>query len=116
MSNQAVVAVQRAVWDVVLTIVLLIATFVVLVVSAFFDLFAVAFTDYCPEPCHAGAGVAVVFTVWICSFVIAAVGSIVSIVRIVRRRRAWWCDLATVILVMIGSVGAFWLYSSIVGY
>ena len=116
MANQQASAVRRAVWDVVLTIILLVATFVVLVVSAFFDLFAVAFTDYCPEPCHAGAGVAVVFTVWICSGVLALVGTIVSIIRLARRRRAWWFALATLLLVVIGSIAAFWLYVSIVGY
>jgi hypothetical protein len=116
MANPKVATVQRVVWDVVLTIILLVATFIVLVVSAFFDLFAVAFTDYCPEPCHAGAGVAVVFTVWICSGVLALVGTIVSIIRIARRRRAWWFALATLLLVIVGSIAAFWLYASIVGY
>jgi hypothetical protein len=116
MTNQRVASVQRVVWDVVLTIILLVATFVVLVVSAFFDLFAVAFTDYCPEPCHAGAGVAVVFTVWICSGVLALVGTIVSIIRLARRRRAWWFALATLLLVIIGSIAAFWLYAGIVSY
>ena len=116
MANQKVATVQRVVWDVVLTIIMLVATFIVLVVSALFDLFAVAFTDYCPEPCHAGAGVAVVFTVWICSGVLALVGTIVSIIRLVRRRRAWWFALATLLLVIVGSIAAFWLYAGIIGY
>jgi hypothetical protein len=108
--------VQRVVWDFVLTIILLIATGVILLVAAFFDFFAIAFTDYCPEPCHAGAGVAVVFTVWISTAVIALVGAIFSIVRLVRHRRAWWFALGTLLLVIIGSVAAFWLYAGIVGY
>jgi uncharacterized BrkB/YihY/UPF0761 family membrane protein len=116
MTNEAAAALQRAVWDVVLTIILLVATFVILFVSAFFDLFAVAFTDYCPEPCHAGAGVAVVFTVWICSAVVFLVGAVFSIIRLVRRRRAWWCALVTLVLVIAGSIAAFWLYASIVNY
>jgi hypothetical protein len=116
MANQLGATVQRAVWDVILTIMLLVATFVVLVVSAFFDLFAVAFTDYCPEPCHAGAGVAVVFTVWISSGVLALVGAIVSIIRLARRRRAWWFALATLLFVMVGGIAALWLYASIIGY
>lgn len=107
---------QRAVWDVVLTIVLLVATLVVLLVSAFFDLFAIAFTDSCPEPCHAGAGIAVVFTVWICSGVLALVGTVVSIIRLVHRRRAWWFALAGLVVVIGGSIAAFWLYAGIVGY
>ena len=116
MTNPAVTTVRRALWDVVLTVIVLGASFVVLLVSAFFDLFAIAFTDYCPEPCHAGAGVAVVFTVWICSGVIALVGTVISIIRLVRRRRAWWFALASLLLVIAGSVAAFWLYAGIIGY
>ena len=116
MTKTGTVALQRAVWDVVLTIILVVATFFILIVSAFFDLFAVAFTDTCPEPCHAGAGIAVVFTVWISSGVLALVGTIVSIIRLVRRRRAWWIALATMLLVMVGSIAAFWLYAGIIGY
>jgi uncharacterized BrkB/YihY/UPF0761 family membrane protein len=116
MTNQTVATLQRVVWDVVLTVILLVATFITLLVSVFFDLFAVAFTDYCPEPCHAGAGIAVVFTVWICSAVIAVLGTITSIIRLVRRRRAWWVALITIVLVIVGSVAAFWLYAGIVNY
>jgi uncharacterized membrane protein HdeD (DUF308 family) len=116
MANLTVATVQRVVWDVVLTVILLIATGVILFASAFFDFFAIAFTDYCPEPCHAGAGVAVVFTVWIGTAIVALVGVIFSIVRLVRRRRAWWFALATLLLVIIGSIAAFWIYAGIVDY
>ena len=105
---------QRAVWDVVLTIVLLISTLAVLLASAFFDFIAIAFTDTCPEPCHAGAGVAVVFTVWISSAVLALIGIVVAILRLVRRRRAWWCAAIALALVIAGSIAAFWLYAGIV--
>jgi hypothetical protein len=116
MTNLTMASVQRVVWDLVLTIILLVATGVILLVSAFFDFFAIAFTDYCPEPCHAGAGVAVVFTVWISTAVLTLVGAIFSIVRLVRRRRAWWFALATLLLVIVGSIAAFWLYAGIVNY
>lgn len=116
MTNQTVSRMQRAVWDVVLTIILLVAALAILLVSAFFDLFAVAFTDYCPEPCHAGAGVAVVFTVWVCTLVVALLGIVVSIIRLVRGRRAWWIALIALVLVIVGSVAAFWLYAAIVSY
>ncbi|HEX4402383.1 MAG TPA: hypothetical protein VHZ98_13755 [Galbitalea sp.] len=108
--------VKRVVWDLVLTIVLLVGSFVVLLVSAFFDLFAIAFTDYCPEPCRAGTGIAAVFTVWSCSAILALVGAIVAIVRLTRRRRAWWIALIALLLVIIGGIGAFWLYASIISY
>jgi hypothetical protein len=116
MTNQTVARVQRVVWDVVLTIILLVATLAILLASAFFDFIAVAFTDYCPEPCHAGAGVAVVFTVWVCMAVIALIGIIVSIIRLVRGRRAWWIALIALGLIIVGSVAAFWLYATIVSY
>jgi hypothetical protein len=116
MTTSLSAAVQRSVWDVALTVILLVATFAMLLVSAFFDLFAVAFTDYCPEPCRAGAGIAIVFTVWIATAVVAAVGAIFAIVRLVRRRRAWWFALATLVFVIAGSVAAFWLYAGTVGY
>jgi hypothetical protein len=116
MTSGVPATVKRVVWDVVLTVTLLVATFIILLVSVFFDPFAIAFTDYCPEPCHAGAGVAAVFTVWICSAVLAVVGTVFSIVRLVRRRRAWWFALATLLLVIVGSIAAFWLYASIVDY
>lgn len=116
MTREAAPTLQRVVWDVALTIILLVATFVVLVVSAFFDFFAIAFTDYCPEPCHAGAGIAVVFTVWICLAVIALLGTIVSITRLARRRRACWIAVAALMLVIVGSIAAFWLYASIINY
>lgn len=107
---------KRAVWDVVLTVILLVASFGVLLVSAFFDLFAIAFTDYCPEPCQAGTGIAALFTVWSCSAILALVGAIVSIVRLTRRRRAWWVALIALALVIIGGIGAFWIYASIVDH
>jgi hypothetical protein len=116
MTNGTAARVQRAVWDTALTVILLVATFVILLVAVFFDLFAIAFTDYCPAGCNSGAGVAVIFTVWICSTVVAVVGTILSLVRLVRRRRAWWFALATLLLVIFGSIAAFWLYASIIGY
>ncbi|HEX3678386.1 MAG TPA: hypothetical protein VHU90_01555 [Galbitalea sp.] len=111
-----VATVKSAVWDLVLTIVLLVGSFAVLVVSAFFDLFAIAFTDYCPQPCQAGTGIAAVFTVWSCSAILALVGAIVAIVRLTRRRRGWWIALIALLLVIIGGIGAFWLYASIIDY
>ena len=107
---------KRAVWDLVLTIILLVGSFAVLLVSAFFDLFAIAFTDHCPQPCQAGTGIAAVFTVWSCSAIVALVGAIVSIVRLNRRRRAWWIALIALVLVIAGGIGAFWLYASIISY
>jgi uncharacterized BrkB/YihY/UPF0761 family membrane protein len=118
MTNGAPVAAKRAVWDVVLTIILLVLTGVTLLVSAFADLFALAFTDYCPASCNSGAGVAVVLVVWLVSAAVALAGMIFSIVRLRRHRhrRAWWISLITLAAVITGGVAGFWLYTVIVGY
>jgi Kef-type K+ transport system membrane component KefB len=115
MTNPTVVRVQRAVWDLVLTIILLVATFVGLVVAGFFDLFLVAFTDYCPEPCHAGQGISAVLVVLICMAAVALAATIFSIYRLVHRRRAWWVALIALLVDIAGAVLAFVLYASIVG-
>ena len=115
MTNPTLAKVQRAVWDIVLTIILLVATFVTLVVSAFFDLFIFAFTDYCPQPCHADQGITTVFAILIGMGAIALGATIFSIFRLVRRRRAWWIALIGLVLVGIGGVLAFVLYAVIIG-
>jgi uncharacterized BrkB/YihY/UPF0761 family membrane protein len=115
MTNPTVARVQRAVWDLVLTIVLLVATFVGLVVSGFFDLFLFAFTDYCPEPCHADQGIGAVFVVLIGMAVVALAATIFSIFRLVRRRRAWWVALIALVVDIVGAILAFVLYTTIVG-
>jgi hypothetical protein len=84
-------------------------------VSARRYLWTVAFTDYCPEPCHVGTGIAAVVTVWAIVAVITVLGTTLSIVRLLRRR-AWIFALATLVLVIVGSIAAFWLYAGIVGY
>jgi uncharacterized BrkB/YihY/UPF0761 family membrane protein len=115
MTNPIVARVQRAVWDLVLTIILLVATFVGLVVSGFFDLFLFAFTDYCPEPCHADQGIGAVFVVLICMAIVALAATIFSIFRLVRRRRAWWIALIALVVDIAGAIVAFVLYTTIVG-
>jgi hypothetical protein len=116
MTNDVTPAVRPVVWDRVLTIVLLVVAFLSLLVSALADLFLVAFTDYCPDPCHIDVGVPVVFLVWIVSAVVVIAGTVFSIVRLRRRSRAWWVALATLAIVTGGGVAAFLLYTSIVGY
>jgi uncharacterized membrane protein YhaH (DUF805 family) len=108
---------QAAVWDVVLTIVIVVATFATLVISAFFDLVALAFTDYCPASCeaHLGAGVATILTILIGVGVLAVIGTIIAVIRLVRRRRAWWVALITLVVVILGAVAALWAYTAVLG-
>ena len=115
MTNPTAARVQRAVWDLVLTIILLVATFVGLGVSGFFDVFLFEFTDYCPEPCHADQGISAVFVVLICMATVALAATIFSIFRLVRRRRAWWVALIALVVDIVGAILAFVLYTTIVG-
>jgi hypothetical protein len=116
MTNGAPVTAKRAVWDVVLTIILLVMTAVTLLVSAFADLFALAFTDDCPDTCNIGGGVAVVAVVWFVCAGLALAATVMSIVRLRHHLRAWWIALVALAVVTIGGIVAFWLYTVMVGY
>jgi hypothetical protein len=115
MTNPTVAKVQRVVWDLVLTIILLVATFLTLVISAFFDIFIFAFTDVCPAPCHVDQGIATVFVVLACMAAVTLAATVFSIIRLIRRRQAWWVALTALVLVGIGGILAFVLYTSIIG-
>ncbi len=106
---------QRAIWDVVLTIILLVFSLGGLVTAGFFDLFIVAFTDYCPTACQAnlGTAVAVVLTILIGSAVVVVVAAIVSIVLLVKRRRGWWVALIALLVVIAGAVAGIWSYAAL---
>lgn len=107
---------QRVIWDLVLTIVLLVADLVALVVSGILDFFAFAFTDYCPAPCHAGDGITVVLITMLCLGAVFVAGGAWCIVRLVRRRRAWWIALGMLVVQIGGGIAAFWIYAGFVNY
>lgn len=96
------------VWDIALSIVVLVIGAVVLMVSAFVDLFSAAFIGVCPaRTCSAGAAVASLGISWFAMFVILIVATVVAILMMVRRRRCWWVTVLALVLVI-----AIW----IIGY
>lgn len=59
-------------------------------VAAFFGLFFMAFTDYCPPAtCHIDAGVNAMAAGFIAAAVIGIAGTVMTIIRLVARRPAW---------------------------
>ena len=115
MTNQVVPARTRPIWDTVLTIVFLVFAFGALLISGAADISLFAFTDYCPTPCHEDTGVSVVGALWIGTAVVTVAATVVSILFLTFRRRAWWVALAGWILVLVGAVVAIALYMKIIG-
>ena len=105
---------RRATWDIALSIIFLIGNAVVFVGGAFISVFVMAFTDYCPPGCDIDAGVNAVFAVGTGLAVVGLAATVVTIVLLARRRRAWWLPLATGLLTLIGWVVAFALYTDAV--
>ena len=79
-------------------------------VAAVLGLFSVAFLDHCPpESCSAEGAATAVGTALLIAFVFGVVGLVVTVVRLVRRKRGWPFAVATLVLctlaVFLGGVG-----------
>jgi hypothetical protein len=87
------------VWDVVVTILIWCINATIFGVAAFVSIFFLSFIDYCPpescsvEGAFGGVGLGALLAV-----VVAFAGLVIGIIRMVRRRVAWW--IATVALVL----------------
>lgn len=103
---------QRAVWDVALTIVLLVLANAAFLVGAIFALFSVAFIDTCPAGCDANVAVSSQIATGAILAFVGLLGTVLSIVLLVRRRRAWWLALATLLLIVVGWIVGFVLYAA----
>ena len=96
--------------DIAISIVLLVLTALFLAVSAFIGLFSLAFLDSCPQAsCSVeGAVTAVMFGVG-AALAVGLVGLIITVVRLVQRKRGWPFAGATLALcaiaVVLGGVG-----------
>ena len=104
----------RATWDIVLSIVFLVGNAVVFFGGAFMSVFVMAFTDVCPPGCDVDAGVNAVFAVAGSLAVLGLAATAVTIVLLVRRRRAWWLPLLTGVVTAVGWLIAFALYADAV--
>ncbi|AEV75443.1 hypothetical protein MycrhN_4963 [Mycolicibacterium rhodesiae NBB3] len=96
--------------DIAASTVVLVLTALLLAVAGFFGLFSLAFLDSCPpESCSVeGAVTAVMFGVG-AALAVGLVGLVVTVVRLVRRKRGWPVAVATLALcaiaVFLGGVG-----------
>jgi len=103
---------ERAVWDVALSIVLLLFANTSFVLGAIFAIFGVAFIDYCPEGCDANSAVSIQFATGAILAFLALLGTILTIVLLVRRRRGWWLALTTLLIVVLGWIVGFLLFAA----
>ncbi len=85
--------------DLAVSIIALVATVFMIAGAAVLGLFSLAFLDYCPPAtCSPESAVSAVGTAMLIAFGIAAVGLIVTVVQLVRRKRAWPFAVATLVL------------------
>jgi hypothetical protein len=96
--------------DIAISIVVLILTGLFLVASAFFGFFFLAFLDSCPpETCSVEGAVTAVMAGVGTAVAIGVIGLVMTVVQLVRRKRAWPFAVATlglcVIVVILGGVG-----------
>ena len=103
---------QRKVWDIALSIVLLVFTYVAFLVGALLAVFSVAFIDYCPAPCSAAAAAGAQVSTGVVLASVALVATILTIVLLVVRRRAWWVGAASLLIMLIGWIVGFALYAA----
>lgn len=108
---------RRAAWDIVLSVVFLVAAALTAVVGGFLQLFVFAFTDDCPPAtCHIGEATTSVFATWAIVAILFVASIVVTIILLVSRRRAWWVAAIGLLVVIVGGIVAFILYSGAVGY
>jgi hypothetical protein len=85
--------------DLAISITLLVLTYAGGGVAAFLAVFMLAFTDYCPPAtCNIDAGVTAVMTGFGVAVLIAIAGTVISIVQMVRRAKAWPWATGTLVL------------------
>jgi hypothetical protein len=102
----------RKVWDIALSIVLLVCNYVAFLVGALFAVFSVAFIDYCPEPCSATDAAGSQATVGVVLASVALLATILTIVLLVVRRRAWWVPAASLLIIIVGWIVGFAFYAA----
>ena len=102
--------------DLAASIVALVLTYVGGVVAAFFGLFAMAFTDYCPPvTCHIDAGINAMAAAFIAAAVVAVAGTVVTVIRLTKRNPAWPFAVGTMALCAALCVLGFGGYIAAVG-
>ncbi|HEU0205859.1 MAG TPA: hypothetical protein VFQ74_04090 [Pseudolysinimonas sp.] len=101
----------RKVWDIALSIVLLVLSYAAFLLGALFAVFSVAFIDYCPAPCSATAAAGSQVTTGVILAIVALLATILTIVLLVVRRRAWWVAGASLLIIIVGWIVGFAFYA-----
>ena len=105
------------VWDIAVSMAVLLTGAGFLVVAAVIDLFSAVLVGRCPvATCSAGAAVASLGISWFVMFLLLIMGNVLTIVSLVRHRRAWWIALLTLVLVAAAWITGFVLYSQAVSH
>ncbi len=102
--------------DLSISIVALILTVIGLAGAAFMGLMMLAFTDHCPPAtCHIDLAVTAMTTGLGIAALVGVVGIALTIVRLVRRARAWPVAVATLGLCAAACLFGFFGYIQAVG-
>ncbi len=117
MSESAATRRPILVWDIAVSIAVLVIGFGFLMVSAVIDLFSAAFVGNCPvRTCSAGAAIASLGISWFIMLLILLIGAVLTIVSLVRRRQSWWIALVALVLVVAVWIVGFVYYSQAVSH
>lgn len=102
--------------DLAVSITALVLTVAGGAVAAFFGIFFMAFTDHCPpETCHIDTGVTAMFTGFTVAAVLWLAGTVLTIVRLVRRSAAWPFAVGTLALCAAACIAGIGGYLVAVG-
>ena len=105
------------VWDIAVSIAVLLTGGGFVVVAAVIDLFSAVLMGRCPvATCSAGAAVASLGISWFVMFLLLIMGNVLTIVSLVRHRQAWWIALLTLVLVAAAWIIGYVLYSQAVSH
>lgn len=104
---------RRAPWDVALSVVLLVVTYLAYWIGTVFAFVSLSILAPCPDGvCGTAQAGGVQFVAALVIFLVGVVGTAVTILLFVLRRRAWWAAAATLALTVAGWFTAFGLYSA----
>jgi hypothetical protein len=104
-------------WDVPISVVLLIIAGVGWAAAAGMEFLILAFTDYCPpERCSAERAATSVMVSVSVAAALTVIGSVWTIVRLVRRRPGWPFAVATLILSFVAELLGVVGYVAAVGH
>ncbi|MEO5534913.1 MAG: hypothetical protein ABIR17_07245 [Pseudolysinimonas sp.] len=105
----------RKVWDIALSVILLVLTYAAFLIGATFMLLALAFTDKCtPETCNTALASHSAIIAGALIALVGLVATAVVVVLLVRRFRAWWVAAAALALTILGWIISFAIYGAAV--